>query len=553
MISSKLTSMMRGGMRRLAVCSDALGYLTECISGEVSSSLLKPKPTKTANRRRSNGIISDMLRDKEAYPQWYAAVTSLNYINSSPSFLSEQKPMKVLFSDYAWPMKNPEHKPFLHQKETSKFLICNKRAFVFNDLGTGKTLAALWAADFLICNDKVKKILIVSPLSTMQSVWAREIFTNMPHRKYKIAHGSKEERTRIIRGDADFTIINHDGVTIMEDELCRQNWDIIIIDELTAFKKHTTKRSKAMQAICNRAKAVWGMSGAPTPNGPTEAFGQAKVVNPTNPHLPRYFKQFQYMVEQQVGPYQWIAKPDANRIVSQILQPAIRYKRDDCIDIPDCMYETLIVPFTPEQKKVYEQMKTELLVEYHSGLITASNAAVKMMKLLQIGAGSVKDDNGNSMKLDSTTRDEEVWRIFEETGKSKLVVFCAFTASIHHMVKFFSDRGVKVGAIHGSVDHKVRGELIRKFQDEDLQILVIQPQSSAHGITLTAANTIVWHSLIASGEIYVQANGRITRAGQTRKQFIFHIIGSQAEKRILSILQGKGDFSGSVLELFEEL
>lgn len=450
-------------------------------------------------------------------------------------------------------MKNPEHKPFLHQVETTKFLICNKRAFVFNDLGTGKTLAALWAADFLLCNDKVRRILIVSPLSTMVSVWAREIFTNMPHRKYGIAHGTREHRTRVIRGDYDFTIINHDGVTLMEEELIAQKWDIIIIDELTAFKKHTTKRSKAMQRIANSAKAVWGLTGAPTPNGPVEAFGQAKVVNPGNPALPRYFKQFQYMVEQQIGPYQWVAKPDAHKIVQRVLQPAIRYKRDDCIDIPDCTYETIITPFTPEQKKIYDIMKDELLVEYHSGMITASNAAVKMMKLLQIGAGSVKDDNGNIMDLDSSSRDEEVWRIFEETGHSKLVVFCAFKASIAKLVKYLRNKGAKVGEISGSVDHKVRGELIRQFQDADLQILVIQPQSSAHGITLTAANTVVWHSLIASGEIYVQANGRITRAGQKRKQFIYHLIGSQAEKRILSILNGKGDFSTNVLGLFEGL
>lgn len=461
--------------------------------------------------------------------------------------------MKLQFSDYLWPMKNKEHKPFRHQVETAKFLLCNKRAFVLNDLGTGKTLAALWSADFLICNDKIKKILIVSPLSTMQSVWGREIFLNLPHRKYAIAHGSQAQRAAVIRGSADFVIINHDGVTVMEDVLNSVNWDLIIIDELTAFKKHTTKRSKAMQAIANRAKAVWGLTGAPTPNGPVEAFGQAKVVNPLNEHLPRYFKQFQYMVEQQIGPYQFIAKPDAHIVVQRVLQPAIRFKRDDCLDIPDCTYETLIVPFGVKQKQAYDQMKNEFLIEYQAGEITASNAAVKMMKLLQISAGSVKDDNGQVMQLDAESRDDEVWRLFEETGKTKLVVFCSFRASIERIYQMFVKNKAKVGQIHGSVDHKVRSELIRRFQDEDLEVLIIQPQSSAHGITLTAANTIVWHSLIASGEIYMQANGRITRAGQTRKQFIYHIIGSQAEKRILQILNGKGNFSESVLDLFADL
>src|SRR5690606_20522347 len=163
-------------------------------------------------------------------------------------------------------------------------------------------------------------------------------------------------------------------------------------------KKHTTNRSKAMQRICNAAGpkcGVHGITGAPTPNKPTEAYGQAKVVNPFNPNLPRYFKQFQQLVEYQAGPYLWFPMQDAEQKVNNILQPAIRFKRDDCIDIPECQYVERIVEFTPQQKSVYAKMKDDLLVEYDQGEITAVNAAVKMMKLLQIAAGSVKDDNGN--------------------------------------------------------------------------------------------------------------------------------------------------------------
>jgi SNF2 family DNA or RNA helicase len=444
-------------------------------------------------------------------------------------------------------------KPFSHQIETTKFLLMNLRAFNFSDLGTGKTLSSLWAADFLLCNDKIKKILIVCPLSTMQSVWGREIFTNFPHRKYAIAHGNKSYRESVIAGKADFIIINHDGVVIMEEALIRAKFDLIIIDELTAFKKHTTNRSKAMINICRNVKAVHALTGAPTPNGPTEAFGQAKVVNPNNPFLPKYYTAFRDSVEQQVGPFLWLPKPNAPDIVNRVLQPAIRFERDKCLDLPPCQYEDIIVEFTSEQREVYDKMKKELLVEYAAGEITAVNAAVKVMKLLQIAAGSVKDDEGNAYKLDSSTRDDELWRIFEETGKTKLVVFCAFRASIEHLVEFFRKKGARAECIYGSVDHKVRANHIKNFQDGDLQVLIIQPQSSAHGITLTAANVIVWHSLVPSGEIYVQANGRITRAGQTRKQLIIHLIGCQAEKRLLSIVQNKESNSHEVLDMFAVL
>lgn len=470
--------------------------------------------------------------------------------------------LRVPFSEYAWPSKSATFRPFQHQIETAVFLLQNKRAYNFSDLGTGKTMSHLWCADFLMVNDKVKQVLVVGPLSTMQSVWGSEIFLNFPHRKYRIAHGSRQDRLRAINSDTDFIIINHDGVSIpeVEEAIIKKirlgHIGLILIDELTAFKKHTTKRSKAMQRITAAMGAkggVHGITGAPTPNGPSEAFGQARVVNPYNPHVPRYFNAFRPLVEYQVGPYLWQAMPNAAEVVGRVLNPAIRFKRDDCIDIPECQYVERIVEFTKQQKDVYAKMKDDLLVEYEQGEITASNAAVKMMKLLQIAAGSVKDDNGSVMELDSSTRDEALWEIFEETGQKKLVVFAAFRASIEHLVKFFRERNVKVEAIHGSVDHKERARHIQDFQERDLQVLVIQPQSSAHGITLTASSTIVWYSLIASGEIHTQANGRITRAGQKQKQLIYYLIGCKAEKHLLNILTRKGNMSKEVLGLFEEL
>lgn len=459
----------------------------------------------------------------------------------------------VPFEDYNWPMKFPDWKPFAHQIETTKFFLLNKRSYCFSDLGTGKTLAALWASDFLMVNQKIKKVLIVSPLSTVQSVWGREIFDHFRHRKYAVAHGTKQYRVEMIKSNVDFVIINHDGVKIVEDDIIRQKFDLIIIDELTAFKKHTNERSKSMKRIADRAKAVWGMTGAPTPNSPTEAYGQARVVNPDNPHLPRYYSQFEQMVETKLGPFVTIPKPDASKIVNKILQPAIRFKRDECLDIPPVQYNTTIVPLTEQQKEVYDKMKDELLVEFQSGAISAVNAAVKMMKLLQIAAGSVKNDDGHDVHLDSSTRDEEIWRIFEETGKTKLIVFSAFRSSVEHLVRFFQEKKVKVAHIYGSTPHEQRTKAIRDFQESDLQVLVLQPAATAHGITLTAANVIVWHSLVASGEIYVQANGRITRAGQTRKQYIIHLIGTKVEQKLLKILENKGDMSQEVLQMFMDL
>jgi SNF2 family DNA or RNA helicase len=462
------------------------------------------------------------------------------------------------FSEYTWPMMNSDHKPFAHQIETTKFLLINKQAFVLSDMGTGKTLCPLWASDFLMVNNRIKRVLIVSPLSTMQAVWGREIFRNFPHRKWAIAHGSAAKRTAALKSDAEFVIINHDGVKTTTDELIKAKFDVVIIDELTAFKNPTSERTKAMckitHSIIDRERGVWGMTGEPTPNGPTEAFGQARVVNPRNPNLPRFFKQFQNLVEYEIAPYVMVPKTDAAKHVFSILQPSIRYTREQCVDIPECLTDIIEIKFSQQQHDMYQKMKKELLIEYEQGLITASNAGVKAMKLLQISAGAVKDDDGGILILDDKPRMDFISQTLDEMGKhKKLVIFSSFRAGIAKLEDYLTKEKIKVRAIHGSVAQAARGEFIRMFQDEDLEALVIQPQSCAHGVTLTESDTVLWHSLIASGEIFNQANARITRIGQKRKQYVRIPWGSRAEYRLIEILQSKNLNSRDVLEMFEDL
>ena len=370
-------------------------------------------------------------------------------------------------AEYNWPMMLDSMKPYQHQKESTYFKLANPRCYDLSDLGTGKTLSSLWAADFLLINKKIKRVLVVSPLSTLQSVWGGELYRHFRHRSFGIAHGSKQVRASVIASDKTFVIINHDGVVMMERELMAANFDLIIIDELTAFKRHTTNRSKAMKRVAQRAKGVWGLTGAPTPNGPVEAYGQALVVNPSNPFIPPSYSQYRMRVEYQFGPHMWMPKDGAEKEVHKILQPAIRYERDKCIDIPPCVYENLVIEFSAEQKTVYAEMKEQLLYEYKQGLITAVNAGVKMSKLLQIAAGSVKNDKGDILHLDSSNRDEAIWEIFEESGKRKLIVFAAFRASIEHLVNFFTKKGAKTASIFGGTPLSLRSKLIQDFQDGD--------------------------------------------------------------------------------------
>lgn len=467
---------------------------------------------------------------------------------------------KIPLEDYIWPRSNPQMAPYKEQVKTVEFGLQYKRFYNLSEIGTGKTMAHLWLADYLMINDKVKQVLIVTPLSTVHAVWGAHIFQHFPHRSYRIAHGNLDTRLHAINSNADFIIINHDGVKIspvmraLSEKIRGGQIGLIIIDELTAFKNNTTQRTKAMQKIARSGDiGIHGLTGTPTPNGPTEAFGQAHTVNPYNKSLPRYFSVFRSMVEMQVSPVTFVPTPDAYQIVNRVLQPAIRFTRDECVSIPPCYHIERIVEFSPKQRKAYEIMRDKLKLEFQSGLITAANAAVKLNKLLQIAAGDVKDDEGKIIHVDSKPRDDALWDLFQESGSKKLIVFAAHVATILRLTEYFKSKKVKVASIYGATPLKERSQSIHKFQNEDLQVLVIQPQSTAHGVTLTAANVIVWYSLISSGEVYTQANGRITRAGQTKKQLIYHFIGSKAEKRLLKLQEDKTSSAKSVLDLFKNI
>ena len=460
--------------------------------------------------------------------------------------------MSKLFEGYKWPMANPDHKPFKHQVETAEFLVKNPRSFVLNDLGTGKTLSALWAADFLMSKGAIKRVLILGPLSTIYSVWADEIKSNFPHLKYAVAHGNRpQDRYDAVNSNAKIVIMNHDGIKSYNELILSAKFDLLIIDELTAFKTVSSARWKAAKKIERLCKGVWGMTAEPTPNNPVEAFGQAKLVNDKNPDLPKYLTKFRDLVEVKISMFVTIPKENADEVVFKALQPAIRFKRDDCVDLPPCQYIDLEIPMTNNQSKAYKEMFNELLIEYERGEITSANSAVKFTKLLQIACGWVKDDNGAVLELEPSNRLDRAYELFQNTHSKKLVIASAFKASIYGIVKFFEEKGVKVDFINGDVKAEDRARKINSFQHGDLQVMVIQPQAASHGITLTSASTLLWFSLIPSGETYNQMNGRITRIGQKNKQTIYHMVGSKAEHRILTILKNKGIMSKEILDLFE--
>ena len=449
---------------------------------------------------------------------------------------------------YQWTGK---HEPFDHQKKTAAFFTMNQKSFCFNEQGTGKTASAIWAADFLMKQGKINRVLVICPLSIMDSAWREDLFTFAPHRSVDIAYGAPKKRRAIIEQGADFVIINYDGVEIVSDVIAKGGFDLIVVDEATHYKNAQSKRWKILKNLVQDDTWVWMMTGTPAAQSPLDAYGLAKMINPNS--VPRFFGSFRDMVMTKVTQFRWIIKPHASDTVFSVLQPAIRFTKEECLDLPDMTYTKRIVELTRQQKKYYDILKKRMTMTVGDDEITGINAAVMMNKLLQISAGAVYTDEGDTLEFDIKHRYKVLKEVIDESSQ-KVLVFVPFKHTIDILTDKLRNDGVTTEVIRGDVPVAKRTDIFKRFQTtSDPRVLVIQPQSAAHGVTLTAANTVVWWGPTPSLETYLQANARVHRAGQKHPSTVVQLQGSAVEKRVYALLDNRIDVHTKMIDLYKEL
>jgi SNF2 family DNA or RNA helicase len=450
--------------------------------------------------------------------------------------------------DYDWP---GIHRPFDHQRDTAGFLTLHRRAFCLNEQGTGKTGSVIWAADYLMKMGHIKRVLVICPLSIMDSAWRADLFKFAMHRTVDIAYGSRDKRKEIINSDAEFVIINYDGVEIVQDAIAEGGFDLIVVDEANAYKNAQTTRWKTLNRLVKPDTWLWMLTGTPAAQSPVDAYGLAKLVNPSG--VPKFHSAFKDSVMYKVSNFRWVARPNADQVVFEALQPAIRYTKEECLDLPEMTYVTRQVELTAQQKKYYLALKNQLVVQASGEQITAINAAVGLNKMLQISCGAVYSDSGETLGFDISNRYKVLREVIDET-KQKILLFVPFK----HAIKLLSEKlqadGFTTEIINGEVSATKRADIFREFQNtENPRILIIQPQAAAHGVTLTAADTIIWWGPTPSLETYAQANARAHRAGQKHPVTVVRLQGSPAEKHVYRMLDSRMDTHEKLVDMYKNL
>lgn len=454
-------------------------------------------------------------------------------------------------SQYDWPGK---YKPFDHQRVMAEFLTLNPRAFNLSEMGVGKSAAALWAADCLMKMKQVRKVLILSPLSTLDRVWKNDIFDVLMHRSAAVIHGTREQRLKSLGYDVDFYILNHDGVSIdaVADAIrARKDIDLVIVDEASMFRNAQTKKYKSLTRMLRADMRLWLLTGTPCPNAPTDAWALARLVSPSR--VPQYFGAFKRMTMDQKSQFKWAPRPEAYNIAYEAMQPAVRYKKADCLDLPPVTYQERESVMTLEQKKAFDQMRTFMQAETKKNQINAVNAADKINKLRQILCGVIKDTvTEDYVTIPHGPRTETLLECIEGAS-AKVLVIVPFKGIIQSLAKEIGQY-YSVEVINGDVAPKARDNIIRRFKTEtDPHVLLCHPKVMAHGLNLTEADTLVFYAPIYSNDEFQQVTERFNRAGQTRKMTIVKIGAHPLEWKIYDMVDNKKVTQDNILNLYKSV
>lgn len=446
-------------------------------------------------------------------------------------------------SYYQWPGR---FQPMDHQKDTAAFLTMNRKALCLNSPGTGKTISSLWAADFLLEQGVVHRVLIIAPLSTVNVVWGREIYHHLPHRSVDVIVGTREKRIDLLAKGAQYCVINHDGFTNMVQHL--NDFDLVIYDEATALKTPGSQRYRTFNKwVTQRNPWLWLLTGTPISQSPVDAWTLARLVN--SPTVPKSFTAFRDMVMNKVTTFKWVPNANALETCKKVLQPSIRFALDDCKDLPDTNFVGRHCAMSKTQEHAFKQMQEHSILLFKDSSVSAPNAAVTLSKLLQICCGVLYGNADERIAIDAAPRYDALTELVDEIG-DKVIVFCPLRGAQEWLYNKLQADGYDVAMVNGDTSKTDRAEIFAAFQNtERIKVLLAHPKVAAHGLTLTRAKDIIWYAPIYSLEQYEQANARIRRLTTSGKTNVWHLYATKFEAELYRRLKQKQRVLGDFLNL----
>ena len=435
----------------------------------------------------------------------------------------------------------------LHKYQTKAvdFILKNKNAALWIDMGLGKTVSTLTALSDMIDSGDVKKTLVIAPLRVAQHTWSSEIaaWHHTKDLEYTILAGlTPAKRTKAVMESTPIHIINRENIPWLV-ELLGQDWhyDCVVIDESSSFKSHSAKRWKSMRKVLGKIDRMIQLTGTPAPNNLMDLWPQIYLLDKGQRLYPTRGKFLEHYC-QTVGNPQWnqyAIRPDkVDSIHKKVSDIALRMSAEDYLELPERVDSNIYTVMPAKARKKYEDMKRDFILSYDGGEIMAVNAAVQIGKLLQISNGSVYDEDGAYTVM----HEEKIKAIVDLVSTSNENILLAYN--------FRSDLARLKKAIPQAVELDKDPATINRWNTKQIPVLLAHPASAGHGLNLQrGGNIIVWFGLPWSLELYQQFNARLHRQGQENPVRIIHILGENtADDAVLESLQQKRASQDALLE-----
>lgn len=467
---------------------------------------------------------------------------------------------------YDTPKAEGQYAPMAHQVSTAAFCSVHKRGYVTSTMRTGKTFSMIACMDYLQRSGQAQgAALIVATVSNLTGVWQHSLRTTLPHKTTVVVHGGtgKADRLRKLSQPADFYVINYDGVKMVKDKLvemvANNQIGMVVVDELTHYGNTSSARWKAMNEVINGKHPVpyaWGLTGSPGDN-PIPIFGFCKLINPGR--LPcQKMLSWRDLTQWKYGREAWMWKNRENcpEIIYRTMQPTIRFDKKDIMDLPPVVYQLRDCDLSSEQREAYTQVKEEMVAMLESGeVIEAVHKASVMGKLFQIAQGTAIVQGQKLVDLDNKSRLDTICECIQEASQ-KVVIFCAYTGVIDRLSRQLREKGYTVATVDGRVTGAKRARIFEDFQyRDDPHVLVCHPQTTAFGVELAAADTMIFNGPpLSGGFIYEQALERLSSLKQHAKQIaIVQIAATNEERKFFQGLDKGVKASELISDMFAEL
>lgn len=428
--------------------------------------------------------------------------------------------------------------PHNYQAYAIDYIETHPVAAVLLDMGLGKTVISLTAiANLLFDSFEVHRILVVAPLRVARDTWPAEIkkWQHLKHLTYAVAVGTVKERKAALMAGADITIINRENLGWLIDSSGFDfDYDMVIVDELSSFKNHKSKRFQSLMKVRPKMKRIVGLTGTPSSNGLMDLWAEFKLLD-FGERLGRFITQYRnnyFIPDKRNGEIIYSYKPmpyAEDAIYRKISDITISMKSTDHLQMPELIASQYKVQLSEDEEQLYEELKSDFILGLPEGEITAANAASLTGKLSQLANGAIYDDEGNIIEFHDRKLDALEDIIESANGKPLLVAYW-FKHDLQRIKNRFNVREIKT-----SKD-------IIDWNNGNISVAVIHPASAGHGLNLQlGGSTLIWFGLTWSLELYQQTNARLWRQGQTSGTVVIeHIITKGTiDERILKALSLK--------------